>query len=118
MDGTTDNLSCVVTSNGVTLPRPVKSSSLTAAGMRWWRDQRGLRRRRRELSRARSPETAGFLQSWFIQVGADSNRNWLTARARSKMSQRSSSPDRTRAKDTFWRAMTVSRRSAGSVADG
>ncbi len=57
-------------------------------------------------------------QSSFIHAGAASSRNWLTARARSKLSHSSSSPASTRARDTFCLAMTVRRRSAGSVADG
>jgi len=57
-------------------------------------------------------------QSCSSQEGAASSMNLLTASALSKMSQSSSSPARTRARDTFWRAITVRRRSEGSVADG
>ncbi len=51
------------------------------------------------------------------QPGARSRRYWLTASALSNVSQSNSSPARTRARDTCWRATIVMRRSAGSVAD-
>ncbi len=50
------------------------------------------------------------------QRSADSSRNRLTARARSKTSQRSSSPLSTRARETGCRATMLSRRSDPSVA--
>ena len=50
------------------------------------------------------------------QRSADSRRKRLTARARSKTSQRSSSPLSTRASDTGCRATMLSRRSEPSVA--
>ena len=74
------------------------------------------RQTRARGQRSRRPDAAAPSYSP-SHVGALSKKKRVTASARSKVSQRSSSPASTRAKDTCWRATMVSRRTGASVTE-